>query len=281
MVLGTVQKPVRRLRRSLKGLPMDPSIEAVHNLRTSTRRIEAIVAALQMDQKKPARRMLKTIKAVHKAAGAVRDMDVMAGNAQTLAGNGRDESVLRLLQHLHDLRIESARQLVDAVDKNRKDARRSLKRFAFQIEKWFKGSKPGEAHWTANGPYGHAATTLLNELRHWPELNAGNLHAFRIKVKELRYVLQLAKNPDSGLLGALDEAKEKIGDWHDWEQLSQIAEKTLEPDTDSAALKQISDIELGKFGHALQAAEEVKAFTPFLRKPVTSAAGLAAESCVA
>jgi CHAD domain-containing protein len=274
MVLSAVQKPVRRLRKALKCLPPDPSIEDVHNLRTRMRRVEAITTVLRMGDEKPAQRLLKTIKTIHKALGAVRDMDVMAGNVLTLERSGHDESALRLLQHLHGLRIERVRHLVDAVGKHRKDARRSLKRFSGQIEKWFKESKPGAAN-------GHVAARLLGELRHWPALDAGNLHAFRIKVKELRYVLQLARSADSGLVAALDQARAQIGDWHDWQQLASTAEKTLAPETDSAALKQIAEIEKRKFSHALRAAEEIKAFPPGLPKPVRAATGFAVASRVA
>ncbi|HXR40064.1 MAG TPA: CHAD domain-containing protein [Terracidiphilus sp.] len=278
IALGTVQKPVRRLRKSLKSLPPDPSIEAVHDLRTYTRRVEAIVAALRMDHEKASRRLLKTIKAVRKAAGAVRDMDVLAGNAITLARNRRDESVLRLLQHLHDLRIESAHQLIDAVAEHRKDARRGLRRLSRQIEKWFAGRNPGEVNSPPGAPHGHTSTRLLNELRHWPELNAGNLHAFRIKVKELRYMLQLSDGADSGLLDALDRAREQIGDWHDWQELAKIAEKTLEPHTDRAALKKIAETGDRKFDQALRAAEEVKALSLLSPKPAAARAGFAARS---
>ncbi len=277
MALGTVQKPVRRLRRALQSLPIDPPIEAVHDLRTSARRVEAIIAALSMDQEKPARRLLKIIKAVRKAAGAVRDMDVLAGNAITLASNRRDDSVLRLLQHLHYLRIQSARRLLDAVAENRKDGCRCLKRFSRQIEDWFKEKNPGAANATTlDAPHRRAAAKLLNHLSHWPQLNAGNLHAFRIKVKELRYLLQLGKDADAGLMGALDTAREQIGDWHDWQELARIAAEILDPETDRAVLKRIAGIGETKLSQALRVAGEVKVLSLRTPKPVVAPAALAA-----
>ncbi len=279
MALGTVQKPVRRLGRALQSLPADPSIEAVHDLRTSTRRVEAIIAALSLDQQKPTRRLLKIIKAVRKAAGAVRDMDVLAGNAITLARNPRDDSVLRLLQHLHYLRIHCAHRLLDTVAANRKDARRCLKRFSRQIERWFNKENSPQTNGTAlRQPHRQAVAKLLNDLQHWPQLDAGNLHAFRIKIKELRYLLQLGKNADAGLLDALDTARQQIGDWHDWLELAKIAEKTLDPKNDQAALKKIAGIQNRKFSEALRAAEEVKTLSPRSAKPPTASTRLAARS---
>lgn len=279
MALGTVQKPVRRLRRALQSLPADPPIEAVHDLRTATRRVEAIIAALNMDEEKPTRRLLKIIKAVRKAAGAVRDMDVLAGNAITLARNRRDDSVLRLLQHLHYLRIHSARRLLDTVAGDRKDARRCLKRFSRQLERWFSEENSPQTNGTvARQPHRQAVAKLLNDLQHWSQLDAGNLHAFRIKVKELRYLLQLGKGADAGLLDALDTAREQIGDWHDWQELARIAEKTLDPHEDRAALKKIASIGDRRLRQALVSAQQVKALSLSKPKSAASATGLAARS---
>ncbi len=261
MALATVQRPIRRLRRRLRSLSASPSIQAVHALRTSMRRVEAIVAALKMERKKPVRRLIKAIKAVRKAAGAVRDIDVLAGIALTLARNCRDDSLLRLLWRLHGLRIASARRLVDAVRAHRKDACRCLKRFSRQIEKWFTVENPAktaETDWVAL--HRQAAARLLKHLEIWPELDARNLHPFRIKVNELRYVLQLTKDTDSALMLALDRARNQIGDWHDWRQLARIAEKTLDPATDRAVLGRIAETEDRKFNLALRAAKMICAF---------------------
>ena len=71
--------------------------------------------------------------------------------------------------------------------------------------------------------------SLIDELNRWPEFNAENLHAFRIKVKELRYVLQLAKDPDLKFVNALGKVEDQIGDWHDWQQLAEIAGECAQP----------------------------------------------------
>src|ERR1035441_1525779 len=109
--LGNVRKPVRKLRKSLKIIPKDPPAEDVHHLRTRARRLEAVVAALMLGHKKMTRRLLKTIKPVRKAAGEVRDMDVLVGNALTLPSHRRGDSVnsvTRLLEHLGSMRMECA-----------------------------------------------------------------------------------------------------------------------------------------------------------------------------
>ena len=69
---------------------------------------------------------------------------------------------------------------------------------------------------------------IERELSDWPKLNEGNIHPFRLKVKELRYVLQLGETGDSKLIDTLGAVKDQIGLWHDWSELSAIAAKVLD-----------------------------------------------------
>jgi CHAD domain-containing protein len=247
-MLGNVRKPVRELRKSLKSLPSDPPIRDIHNLRTRTRRLEAIASAFMPEDERCTRRLMKTIKPLRKSAGEVRDMDVLVTKARTLSRHRRDESVERLLEHLQAIRTESAHQLLDVVARQRKDACRSLKRFARQIEKRFH----------AENPHAGPASKLIDELSHWPALSAENLHPFRLKVKELRYVLQLAEDANPDFVNALEKVKAQIGDWHDWLQLGKKAEKVLDPKNDRTTLEKIAAIEKRKFYRALNAASAMR-----------------------
>jgi CHAD domain-containing protein len=259
MEIGKVQEPVRKLRKSLKILPKDPPADEVHNLRTRSRRLEAIVAALKVGNKKPERRLLKTIRPVRKAAGEVRDMDVLVENALALSRNGQDDSVVRLLEHLGGLRMESAQELLNTVARKRKDARRSLKQFSKRIGKRLNGKDSGATIELAeHSPIGDAAQRLIADLKRVPRLSVKNLHSFRIKVKRLHYLLQLGGNADPKFVSALGNVKDQIGDWHDWQQLAKIAQKVLDPQADRAAVKQIEGIGKKKFNQALAAAQTMK-----------------------
>jgi CHAD domain-containing protein len=61
MQLKRLQKPLQKLRKEVKGLTEDSSVEEVHKLRTLTRRTEAMAAALRLDQDEPARTLLKDL----------------------------------------------------------------------------------------------------------------------------------------------------------------------------------------------------------------------------
>lgn len=253
-----MKQPARKLRKSLKSLPRDLPIDYVHGLRTQTGRLEAIIAASVIEKKKLARQLLKTLKPVRKAAGEVRDMDVLAAKARTLTAR-RNDSVARLVEHLVDTRIENARALLQTLAKRQKKTRRSLKGFSKQIAQKFTAKSPGpKAEAARNWMKEDATSKLVAELNQWPELNAENLHPFRLKIKELLYVLHLVRNADAEFMDALGKAKDEIGDWHDWHQLAIIAEKKLDIRTDRAALKRIEETSKSKLEKALAAAHSIK-----------------------
>ena len=69
---------------------------------------------------------------------------------------------------------------------------------------------------------------VVRELGEWTPLDAGNMHEFRLKVKQLRYTLQLDAQADPALVEALGDVQRRIGDWHDWHQLAEIAREVLD-----------------------------------------------------
>lgn len=67
------------------------------------------------------------------------------------------------------------------------------------------------------------ALELESELRNWPALGRDNLHRFRLKVKELRYVLQLSPDSGTDFIPLLGRVKDAIGNWHDCQELAHFA----------------------------------------------------------
>jgi CHAD domain-containing protein len=245
-----VEKPLRKLRKQLKQFPLHPRPEDVHSLRTQTRKLEAILTAMSIDLNKPCRRLVKAIKPVRKSAGKVRDMDVLIANAATLS-DGHKETVVRLVEHLAATRMKGARELYSVVRARQRDARKLLKQSSKLVRRKLKDDSPA-----VNGEA--APQILITQLSHWPELDAGNLHPFRIQVKELRYMLQLTRQADGKLGDALGEVKDSIGDWHDWVELLKIAQNVLDPHTDREVLKQIEETGKQKLERGLAIANRVR-----------------------
>jgi CHAD domain-containing protein len=151
-------------------------------------------------------------------------MDVLLDFASSLSEQRDGECRVQLLEYLGHRRVQGARKLHRVVVRRRRAATRSLKRCASTIKRNFERER-SRMQWSADAAA--AALELSGELANWPKLHAGNLHPFRLKVKELRNVLRLS-GEQGGLIDELGEVKNKIGEWHDWTELAKIAEDVLQ-----------------------------------------------------
>ncbi len=258
--MNNLQASLEKLKQLLNDLPEDPDVEEVHRLRTQARRVESLLKATEIG---PRKRLLHAITPIRKAAGAVRDADVFIACAATLAEEGRDDSLTRLLERLNEMRLKHVRKLLAEVEEQRKELRKRIKRYSAWIEQHeAEGETPVEAHAAAG------ARQLTKELAHWPPLTPENLHTFRIRVKALRYVLQLDEASNRRLIRALGRVKDAIGEWHDWQELSATAERIL--GKSGVTLRQRIDAETADAQkHALTTAQTMR--KRYLRHTPTSA----------
>jgi CHAD domain-containing protein len=269
--LERAQKALHDLAKSIESLHGDPSPKCVHKLRTAARRVEAISAALDPADGKRSRRFAKSIEPLRKAAGQVRDIDVLTANAHKLTRYGAGESLAPLLAHLKAARQENAADLVRALHHRRKGVERDLKEFSRSVRAALKPAKSTSSSGAQSGQTQEeihsAAVNLVRELGDWPPLDEHNLHAFRLKVKQLRYTLHLDENANAGLVEALGDVQRRIGDWHDWRQLEEIARDLLTDEKERALLGRIAATVRRRFNRALAAANALR--NKYLTAPQT------------
>jgi CHAD domain-containing protein len=262
-------KSLHRLRTAMKDLSGDTSPEQIHRLRTQARRLEAIVHALSPGEA-AARRLLKLVKPVRKASGKVRDMDVLLAKLFDLSSEGAEEAHeprVRLGEHLARVREQHLDRLCRVVERRRKPVRRLARRYARHLKK---EQEAGIAFSPA------ACQVLMAELEHWPKLHAENLHEFRIRAKELRYMLQLAPSVEPAHMEALTATKDATGDWHDWLELRHIASEVLDNDADHDVLRRIESITRDKLRTALTTANRLRSTMFPARQPARQSARKAA-----
>jgi CHAD domain-containing protein len=250
--LKQAQRALRELGKWLKNLPEEPAVEQVHKLRTTTRRVEALVAALPVGGPKTSQQLLKSIEPVRKAAGGVRDMDVLKAKVRRLARGADGGAMGSLIEQLENSRRQSAAELQRAVRRRGSAARENLK----QYSKLLRAAKAG-AH--DGGAVHPAALRVLRELGAWPALESSNLHGFRLKVKLLRYILQLDEETAPGLIEALGQVQRLAGEWHDWLQLEEMARGLLDAEKDAEVLARIGATAQRRFRAALKAANALRA----------------------
>jgi CHAD domain-containing protein len=209
MALDTdsLAKPFGKLRKSLKKISKQPSPDEVHGLRTRTRRVEAALHALLLDKKGKGKRVLRAVTPVRKRAGKVRDMDVLIGIVSSLNTEPEDACRLQLLEKLSEQRLSGVQKLRKTTAKHRGAARRGLKRFSSSIQKNSSSAK-ARLEWPSNAAA--IALKLSGEIKNWPKLNTRNLHPFRLKLKELRYVLELSGGEEK-VADALKDVTDVIG----------------------------------------------------------------------
>ncbi|PYX89547.1 MAG: hypothetical protein DMG68_04730 [Acidobacteria bacterium] len=255
MALDTkrVLKPFKKLGKSLKKLPKQPRPEQVHEMRTSSRKVEATVAALGLESTGNGRRLLGEVARVRKPAGKVRDMDVLTAFASTLDVDGERECAVELLEYLGARRYRRARKLRTSVSKYGPGLRRRLRRQSAKIDKLMRKAAKAKAD-GRNGAADAAALALhlSHELRQPARLDRNTLHPYRLKVKELRNILQLAGDgAEQQFIKELGKVKDVIGEWHDWGELLAIADQALDHDGGCKLIGEIKKIHQQKYDEAL------------------------------
>ena len=74
----------------------------------------------------------------------------------------------------------------------------------------------------------------------------------------LRYILQLSSEANAELGEALGNVQRRVGDWHDWHQLHEIASQVLTPERDLVLLERIDETTKRKFDQALATANRLR-----------------------
>jgi CHAD domain-containing protein len=238
-----LHKPVRRLRKLLKRLPKRPVPGDVHDLRTSARRLEAALTALSMRPK----RALDGVSRVRRAAGKVRDMDVLIHFASMVHPEGEDDCSVQLLEHLGAQRRKHAKRLHAVVDKYKGSARKSLKKTGHDFDTVELG-----------GPKAAATAIGLEHELMQQRLGRQSMHTYRLKVKQLRNTLRLAQAGDGEMLDALGDVKDSIGEWHDWEELLTVAKDALDHGPKCGLLRTLKRTCDEKYGSALRKARALQ-----------------------
>ncbi|HEX4785898.1 MAG TPA: CHAD domain-containing protein, partial [Candidatus Sulfotelmatobacter sp.] len=174
-------------------------------------------------------RTAKTLSSLRRRAGKIRDMDVLTAHAANIK-HTHDENYcsVALLEYLGARRLKQARKFHAAVRRHGSKLRNRLKRISKDIEQLLPDSKSGGNVHSPASNANAAAWKLISELAKASRVGRTNLHSYRLKVKELRNLLQMADNGGDEFAKELGELKDAIGEWHDWEELIAIAEEILD-----------------------------------------------------
>ncbi len=219
----------------------DADSDAVHRVRTGSRRLQAMLEAMLRENvtfalDRPARPWLRQLKQIRRAAGPVRELDVHRKLLENLVG--KDAPPDSDANPLH----KQAEMLDEWLKSERKHLARGMQK---QIRKRQHGLAEGqtavlnalgsislESARTGRSADAVALEDFVRATDAMPLLDAENLHDFRKATKKARYVAESAvdKGPNSNVAKALKRVQDAIGDWHDWQCLLEEATTALGKD---------------------------------------------------
>jgi CHAD domain-containing protein len=253
-----IQKPARKLRKLLKTMPSLPTPEDVHSFRTNARRLETILNTLPV---KVGRKLSKKVATMRRRAGKVRDLDVLTDYVSaTRPDRSERECSVRLLEYLGGQRAKQISRFHNLRRHHSADLRRRLKRTSKTIKNYFPSKGQGNLDGKPiSAAVSGMALTLLSELTKPSQLRRSNLHEYRLKIKELRSLLQLAEHSDGKqFVARLGKVKDAIGEWHDWDVLAAIADEALDHGKNCRLVATLRKTATSKFGIALHLAERMR-----------------------
>jgi CHAD domain-containing protein len=256
-----LQTSLSRLDKFLKKVPKDPTPETIHEARTSIRRLESALDVLKLKKKSTKKRLQRNLPQIRKRLGKVRDMDVLTAHALNLKPEAPEKDCLvQLLEHLGAQRVKHLKKLRKAAKKVRSQVRADLSAIDKKLAKLAPSTSKKDQPSISDGTKISAIAELAAQLQAPTQLNRNNLHLYRLKVKELRDVLQLSLAAQNDpFVTTLGNVKDAIGEWHDWEQLVAIATKILNHAPHCNLLHQLKTFSASKFQKALTASNKMRA----------------------
>lgn len=241
----------RKLARQMSKLAEKLAPENVHKFRTSSRRVEVLLSDLAEHRTGNDKKLLKLLGRLRKKAGRVRDLDVQSAALRSLKIPQEPGRKSQLMRTLAEDRARREKKLAKSLDKGT----------VAEVRKRLKRTSAGLEISTSADPL-KLARQKLNEL----EVDQGavterTLHQFRIAGKRARYIAELAgKDAEATrLIGQLNHMQDVIGDWHDWAQLADKAEKLFGGVQDSALVSALRNITRAKFRQAVNTLTETRA----------------------
>lgn len=232
----------------------------VHRLRTTVRRIESLVSYANPDLTKKLERTLERLADLRRRAGKVRDIDVQVELLDQLGNGSTAKDRKMLLTVLDKKRDRQSRRLVSLLKKFA-----DVKLFS-RLERI--AEKAGTGPSESNRPLAplEAARSQLavmaGAVARQP-LKPSRLHDARIQVKKIRYLAELAEESaeQKGFIANLKAAQNAIGAWHDWEELTRLAEHRFAERANCALLSEIRALFATRHGAAVSAVADLFAST--------------------
>lgn len=228
-----------QLRKNYRDVLNSGDSEATHDLRVTTRRLQAILDVVSPQPKRKARKLRSRIKRLRHAIGEERDLEVMLHSAEQCSQRAASTSRRKLWEQI-------ARETHVEFDSSAKQARRSLKqtnarRLERHVQQIVLKSLKQVSVEQFVAAFDKAKQKLSSSIRAALDSNNSSYyHDVRIKTKSLRYTLELlsklySHEDNTHTFEFLKSIQDELGAWHDDAELCRRATIILSKDADFQA----------------------------------------------
>lgn len=260
---GTIAQPVEQLRDNAKRLEAalsvglaNPTTKAVHELRSSTRRVEAQLALLAMvhglpTYKPAADKLQRRLDKLRRIAGRVRDCDVqeklLKDQDHTLSSKAEAPADLGKAQNKLRKRIDKARQrgekkLLAAIEQQ-------LPKLTRDTEEVLKCLKPAAEQQVPVSGLLNTIERQIDRLLQSREHGEDHLHDIRKAAKRARYQCESMAGPQAAAMAKrLEQLQDAGGSWHDLLDLATTCHNEFGPEHPlSRVIEHIRDEHLDRY----------------------------------
>ncbi len=228
-----------QLRKNYRDVLNSGEPEATHDLRVTTRRLQAILDVVSPQPKREAQKLRSRIKRLRHAIGEERDLAVMLHSAEQCSQRAASTSRRKLWEQIaRDMRVEFDSSAKQAHRRLRQTNARRLKRHVQRIVLKSLGQVRVEQFVAA---FDKAKQKLSSSIRAALDSNNSSCyHDVRIKTKSLRYTLELlsklySREDNTHTFEFLKSIQDELGAWHDDAELCRRATIILSKDADFQA----------------------------------------------
>ena len=223
----------------------------VHQLRTSIRRLEAVLEEVSPELDNNQRKLLKILGRLRRRAGRVRDIDVHIAALRNLKVSEEPGRKTQIISTFAGFRATREKKLLKMFTQaSLREIRKRLKRAEHDLH--LADDFPG--------PLALASRTFAAAIDQNKPLNEETLHQYRIRGKRARYVAELAgEDPHAqAFVSRLKHMQDVLGEWHDWLTLAREVAKIVNGANNSPLLSALNNISRAKFHDAIQVVGETK-----------------------
>ena len=264
-----------------------PTRKRVHALRVATLRLQAqtkrwlgLHGREEHDAEHPVahaiKKWQKEAKHLRRALGTVRNCDIYLAKLKQLRGPlttsagyepRSSRAILRQIGELESLfkrdRRAAERKLLESIEHRRERVEAAI------AESALSSHRPLVPRLELHALVGLCCGVVSE----FPSLRAKDLHAFRKRIKDVRYLAELMSDNDlqiAALAAELKAVQGAIGEWHDWDELAHEAANALRHESKSGNLIELLEtMTQESLGKALGACESFGA--RFVAEPAAPA----------